>query len=452
MEAGLRQSSVADSGRRAAATPALGAAVDGARLPLAFIAFGIGCLAHALSCLALEPALLLQPHVSPRVLALVHAWVPGFLVSVCLGACYQMMPVVLGVPLACSRWRLWAHLAVHGVGVTILISGFLRGRYEFVAIGGTLVALGVVSFAQTAWTTFAVSRRRDAIAWSFPISATWLLATVVLGIVIAVERRWGVLGLPTMRLLPVHAHFGLAGFFLTLLQGVAFQLMPMFTMGELKRSRLVTTGLIATQIGLLSVASGLSLGSHAAAVIGGSVMAGGIVSSGVAFVATLRSRRRRKLEPTLQAFIAGASLAPVAAVFGLVLLTTRMANESPSVLTAYGVLIIEGALSFVIMGMLGKIVPFLVWMKAYGRRIGREIVPVATSLSSKPLESAWLIAHSMGVSLALAAIWSASPVLARIAAWVLTVGGSIYMWNLGRVARHLWRRERLVPANGIFQT
>jgi hypothetical protein len=452
MEAGSPRSSASDRDRRSASAPSVGVAVDGARLPLAFIAFGVASMAHALSCLAIEPSLILQPHLSPRVLSLVHAWVPGFLVSVCLGACYQMIPVILGVPLASGRWRLWAHFALHGIGVTVLISGFLRGRYEFVAIGGALVALGVVSFTQIAWTTFAISRRRDAIAWSFPLSATWLCTTVLLGILIALERRWGVFGIPTMRLPPVHAHVGLAGFFLTLMQGVTFQLVPMFTMGELRRPRLMTTGLVATQIGLLSLAAGLSFGLNAIALFGGGLLAGGIAASGVAFVATLDSRRRKVLEPTLQAFVAGVSLMPFAAIIGLLLLTTRLAREVPSILTAYGIVIITGVLSFMILGMLGKIVPFLVWMKAYGPKVGRETIPVATALSSKALERVWLIAQSMGVSLALAAVGSGSPVIAQSAAWVLTFGGSVYMWNLGRVARHLWRRERLVPTSEVFQT
>ncbi|HEY5552330.1 MAG TPA: hypothetical protein VIK52_10610 [Opitutaceae bacterium] len=430
---------------------ALGATHD-AKLPLAFIAFGIGSLAHALACLALEPSLILQPHISPGVLSLVHAWVPGFLVSVCLGACYQMMPVVLGVPLACGGWRRWAHLSAHGVGVTILISGFTRGHYEWVAAGGALVALGIVSFAHSAWRTFANSPRRDAIAWSFPISATWLVATVVLGVVMAVDRRWGLMGLPAMRLLPVHAHIGLAGFFLTLLQGVAFQLVPMFTMGELRRPRFVTGGLVATQVGLVCLASGLVFGVHAVALFGAGVLAGGIVSSGVAFFATLHSRRRKKLEPSLTSFAIGAALVPVAAIFGLILLATRVANETPSVVPAYGIVIIAGALSFVVMGMLGKIVPFLVWMTAYGPKVGRQKVPVAAALSSKACERAWLIAHAAGVALAVVAAANGSAVGARIAAWILTAGGLIYFWNLVRVARHLLRRGPFAPVTPVFQT
>jgi len=418
------------------------AAARGARPPLAFIAFGVASFAHALACLAIEPLLLLQPHLSPRVLSLVHAWVPGFLLSVCLGACYQMMPVVLGVPLVCGRWRLWTHFALHGVGVTVLISGFLRGRYEFVAAGGALIAPGIAMFALAAWVTFARSRRRDAIAWSFPLSATWLLATVVFGVAIAIERRWGLLGLPTLRLLPAHAHLGFAGFFLTLLQGVAFQLVPMFTMGEPRRPRFILGGLIASQVGLVCLVSGLLGGLHGLALAGGSLLSGGVASSGVAFVATLRSRRRRKLELPLIAFVIGAAMALVAASIGVVLLADSSSSASLSIQVIYGIVIITGALSVMILGMLGKIVPFLVWMTAYGPKVGKERVPVATALSSRELERMWIVAHVAGVVLAVAAVWIGSGALARVTAWLLTIGGSLYFWNFGRIARHLVVRWR----------
>lgn len=40
---------------------------------------------------------------NPLVVALAHLWLPGFLLSVCLGACYQLMPVVLGAALRVAQ-------------------------------------------------------------------------------------------------------------------------------------------------------------------------------------------------------------------------------------------------------------------------------------------------------------------------------------------------------------
>lgn len=93
--------------------------VAGGRLPLAFISAGLGAFAVASVTLALNPGVLLLPVIHPYVVALAHLWLPGFLLSVCLGAIYQLMPVVLGTPLMIKNVGAWTHLVLHLVGVTL---------------------------------------------------------------------------------------------------------------------------------------------------------------------------------------------------------------------------------------------------------------------------------------------------------------------------------------------
>ena len=53
-------------------------------------------LVAATAMLVLHPDLLSLPHSHPRVVALTHAWVLGFFVTVACGAIYQLAPVALG--------------------------------------------------------------------------------------------------------------------------------------------------------------------------------------------------------------------------------------------------------------------------------------------------------------------------------------------------------------------
>lgn len=438
MAAGSPASLAPDAAVRSGGPARLSPAATTANIPLAFIALGLASFAVALAWLAVEPGLLLLPYSHPRVLALVHLWLPGFLLSVCFGACYQMMPVVLGVPLVAGRKRLWSRVVLHAVGTVMLALGFASGRYEWVAIGGTVVAHGAIAFGSTALRTFAESTRRDAVAWSFALSACWLMLTVTLGAILAIDRRWSLLGLPGFSLLRAHAHLGLAGFFLSLLQGVTFQLLPMFTMGQAKRPRFILAGLIATQVGLPFLATGLGLEWRVLAIAGAGIIAAGVGASGIGFVATLKSRRRARLELPIRSFVIGAALAAAAVVFGIVMLASPGAAQ-PQLPSAYGFVLIAGALSLMILGMLGKIVPFLVWMKAYGPKVGRGPVPVATSLSSKPLERAWLSFHIAGLVLLSVAIALASSRLALAGSWVLAAGGAALLSNMTMIARHLTR-------------
>src|SRR6187401_1382636 len=87
--------------------------VAGARLPLAFIGTGLVAFALAVGALAVRPQLLLLPHSHPHVVALAHLWLPGFLLSVSMGAMYQLMPVVLGTALELPIAAAWAHGGLH---------------------------------------------------------------------------------------------------------------------------------------------------------------------------------------------------------------------------------------------------------------------------------------------------------------------------------------------------
>ncbi len=419
--------------------------VAGGLLQLAFISAGLGAFAVASLTLALNPGVLLLPVIHPHVIALAHLWLPGFLLSVCVGSIYQLMPVVLGTPLMIKNVGAWTHLVLHLFGATLLASGFVLGHYIIVGIGGTLVAGGAVILFTGTWRTFLNSQRRDAIAWSLPLSVTWLAATTLSGVVFAANRHAPFLPIPVVELLRAHAHAGLGGFFLTLLQSTTFQLIPMFTMAEIKRPRYVVAGLVLTQLGLIALTSGSAMRQSAMTVAGAVLIMFAVGASGIALVATLRSRRRRVLDPGVRAFAAGAILIALTAVGGLALEAFPL-HALPNATAIYGVTLIGGALSAMILGMVCKIVPFLVWMRVYGPRAGRQPVPLATSLGSRRLEHYWLALHGAAIGVITLALGISSPVTLVLGTSLLAVSTLAFLGSVTRVLAHLWRPQNVFPA------
>lgn len=412
--------------------------VAGARLPLAFIAGGLVALAVSAGTLVAEPQLLLLSHAHPGVVALAHLWLPGFLLSVSMGAVYQLMPVVLGTPLRLPLAAAWSHLGLHAAGVPLLAGGFVAGRFDVVAVGGVLVSVGIGVLAIGTWRTFLASTRRDAIGWSFPLAVTWLAGAVLFGLVLAVNRRMTFLPWSVLDLLRAHAHVGLGGFFLTLLQGATFQLVPMFTLADLGGPRWVAAGLALAQLGLIVLAPGLALGLRAIGVAGALLVLAGLGCSAVALRATLRARRRQVLDPGVKGFTVGAAVLGLAALGGF-LLAVGSGNTPGGAPTAYGVLVVTGALSLMVMGMLCKIVPFLVWMKVYGPRAGRQPVPLAGSLGSRMLETAWLWLHGAALVALVAGVgWNRSA-LTTLGGAVFAVAVALFLADMLRVFRHLLR-------------
>jgi hypothetical protein len=449
MAAGSPRSAGSEGGRAPAAardaTTGRGASLPltgGGWLPLLFIIGGLVAFGLAAAWLAGVTRAGMPPLLHPGLVAAAHLWLPGFLLSVCLGATYQLMPVVMGEPIRLHVSWLWSHAAGHLAGVAALVGGLAVSNYALAGAGGLAVAAGTGVLVLATLRTFRHSRRRDAAAWSFVFAAGWLLCTVLMGVVLAFNRRHGFLPLSTVDLMRAHAHLGLLGYFTSLLQGVTFQLVPMFTMGEARRPRLALTGLIATQAALPILAAGLAWGIRGLTVSGALAATAGLACTASALMATLATRRRRKLEPGIRAFLAGMVLLGVGGVSGLALALGAVGAERLWAAAAgYGLVVVVGGLSLTVLGILAKILPFLVWMKAYGPRVGRAPVPVATALSSRRMEDVWFAVHLIGLAAMLAGALLENRTWTLAGSGLLAAGALVWLGNAARILGHLRARD-----------
>ena len=144
------------------------------------------------------------------------------------------------------------------------------------------------------------------------------------------------------------------------------------------------------------------------------------------------------LEPGIRAFILGAALLVAAAAVGLILLSgSGFTALSLRLISAYGIVIIPGALGLMVLGIVCKIVPFLVWMRAYGPRVGRQPVPAAPTLASLPLERIWLSGHLIAIALIVIAEVSDSGRFAALGTGTLAAAAGAYLVNISRILMHL---------------
>ncbi len=410
------------------------------RLPLAFMGLALAWLVGATGWLVGEPELLAMPHMHPQVVALTHAWVLGCFVSVACGAVYQLAPVALGTTLANERHGWW-HFGLHAAGVPGMV--YALRSWDLILLGhaGFAVALGVLLFSVNTWVTVRRSGRGGTVAWSLGLAAGWLLLTVLLGLLLAANRFWGFLPLNPLALLRTHAHLGLVGFFLTLLQGVGLQLVPMFTLGEVRSWRLANLGLALSQGGLLLLASGLTWALTWLSLPGALAIAAGLGCSGLGLWRALSARKKRALDPGIRAFINGC-LGVLAANLAAVVLVVPGSpwGSAPGGFGAmvYAVLGLAGGLLPCIAGMMCKIVPFLVWMRAYGPRVGRGPTPPASGLTRPRLERWGLALQGAAVVPLLVGTWLLSEPWLRAGTWLLAVGVALFVADMLGVLRHLW--------------
>lgn len=398
-----------------------------------------------------QPEVFELPHQNPLVVSLTHAWVLGFLVTVACGAIYQLVPVALGTTLWSERLG-WLHLIFHAVGVPIMVIAFRRWDLVLLGIGGSAVALGIVCFAINTWATVKSSTRRDTTAWSIVLATAWLLSTVLAGLLLVANKKWPFIPIDPIALLRAHAHLGLVGFFVTLLQGVGFQLVPMFTMGVVKDWRLAKTGIWLSQLGLCALAPGLVWQIAPLDTVGAVSIAAGLIFSGIGLIQALDTRKKRRLDPGVVAFLRGGVGLIVAAFVGIVMSLIHPAHSASSGglnATIYGLLAILGALVPCVAGMMCKVVPFLTWMRAYGPRVGRGPTPPAHSLTHPRIERWALALQQLAVIPLIVGVWRLDERWLRIGTWVLTVGVALFVLDMLGVMKHLFIQPALAPTPAL---
>ena len=296
---------------------------------------------------------------TPQALALTHAITLGFLAMVMLGALMQMLPVVAGSPLPAPRLVAGFSHVLLTLGTVALMTGFLAAKPAAFGAAIALLGGGFTLFLAAA----AISLARavsSATVSSLRLALLCLGLTLLIGLVLAQLRAgWG-FPPPVVATVAAHAAFGLLGWVLLLVIGVAYQVVPMFQITPPyppRLSRWLTSSLF---ILLLLHAVGPLLPQRALQLVDAG-LAGGILLFGLATL-SLQSRRRRKLpDVTLDFWRLGMACLIACVLIWLVAQFWPAWASSDTYPLLLGVLFIGGFAVSVVNGMLYKIVPFLAW-------------------------------------------------------------------------------------------
>jgi hypothetical protein len=414
-------------------------------IPLRFVLTGIASFIVAMTWLAFRPDLLATYHYNQYIIAVTHLFVLGWLCSVIMGAMYQLVPVALETKLHSEKLARW-HYVLHTVGFAGMVAMFWVWNMKQVGHFGSAFGFGVILFAYNLTRTLARIPRWNVVAVGIASALFWLVMTMSAGLFLASAKCWPKINpLDPIASMHAHAHLGVLGFFVLMLVAVSYKLIPMFTLSEVRNPRRAFASITLVNVGLLGLALTILFGS-AWKLAFALVTVAGLVCFGVEVIAILRSRKRAVLDWGLKQFlVALALLAPLSAL-AIVLCWPGlpMTPLTAQLETVYGVLALLGVLSFAIVGMLHKILPFLVWYAIYSKQIGRAKVPSLSDLYSERLQKisfAFLMLGLAGLSVS-AALGHERAV--QVSGVTLLLGLGAFGWNVAKILSHLFR-PRLVP-------
>ncbi|MBI5937722.1 MAG: hypothetical protein HY850_07735 [Betaproteobacteria bacterium] len=374
---------------------------------------------------------------TPAALGLTHLLTLGFLGTAMAGALLQMLPVMIGSPLPKVRPVAWLAYLGLALGSPLLAAGLAFGLPALLDAG--LIALSI------AWLPFlaagAASLARApalAAATRAGMRHAWLGLAVAVGL--GLYLGGGLTGLwPLHRpieLTRLHAAWGLLGWVLMLIVGVAYHVVPMLQLTPpypAGMTRWLTPLLFASLIvySMLALLPGSPIVDLAA------WLALGAPIAWFAF-ATLRiqNRRRRKLPDVTHDFW---RLAMACLLLGLALAPMALFAPEPrhgQAQVTLGLAFILGFAVTVVAGMLYKIVPFLAWFHLQAQTQARAgTIPNMKEMIPDAAARRHLKLHATALLLILPAPW--------LPAWLSAPGLLLLAASGYALWRNLHRARRL---------
>lgn len=433
-------------------------------LPLRFVVTGLLSLFIGAGWLIARPDLLTTYHYNQFIIALTHLFVLGWLGSVVMGAMYQLVPVALETKLYSERLAKW-QFVIHVVAFAGMVWMFRKWDMKQVGHFGTAMAFSVGLFVYNLTRTLLRVSKWNVVATAIASALGWFSLTVIAGLSIAAAKcsyesteglataggvRQVVNGLravgafmshfDAINAMHAHAHLGVVGFFTLLLVGVSYKLIPMFTLGEIQSRRRANLSVWLLNAGLLGSVVSILLRSQLKFVFA-LVIVAALAIYGWELAAIVRARRRTALDWGVKSFLtAVAMLVPLSLLAAVLAWPGLPLNEFTGQLeNLYGFLGLIGFLTFAIIGMLHKIIPFLVWFHTYSPHVGRAQLPALADLYSERVQIASFWIWQAGLIATSAGILLQNVSVTRSGAILLATSLAVFAVNIGKILSHVAR-------------
>lgn len=385
---------------------------------------------------------------TPAALALTHLMTAGFMLQVMLGALLQILPVVAGANIERPlRVASAVHLTI-SAGTLLLVAAFLSFAPILFNLAALLLGVGVLVFVVAAVRALRGVASTGATIAGLRWSLVGLAVTVGLGVLLSLALGLS-LNVPLLTLADVHLGWGFLAWATVLLAAVGYVVVPMFQITPAYPAWFARffAGTVVVVVALWSLAElTVSVEFFAAAQTGVArvalLFAATLVALAALFaVVTLdiqRRSRRARFDATQHLWRGAMLCALAAAVLWVAAMTVPAVGEWPGWPVLCGVLLVFGGFSSVIVGMLYKIVPFLIWLDLQNRGQRRIVAPNMKKIVAERTMDGQMLAHfSACLLLALAVLWPA---------WL------VYPAGLALVVSQAWLLRNLLAALSVYRT
>src|SRR5690606_3584646 len=218
-------------------------------------------------------------------------------------------------------------------------------------------------------------------------SGIWLFITGFIGLLMAINFQYPFLPQDHLHYLKLHAHMGMAGWFLLLIIGVGSKLIPMFLLSHHVGTKKLNFSYYLINGGLVLFAADHLFFHTPFHFLYGLMVGAGMLIFGLFVFDAYRKRVRKNQDAGMQQSLLAVMLMviPVVMVVAVSELVPISEKLRLHLYLVYGISIFMGFISALILGQTFKTLPFIIWMHKYQHLVGKQPVPQPKDLYSDGL-------------------------------------------------------------------
>ena len=397
----------------------------------AAVSFLISC-----SLLLLNTDIIQQHYFNPKTLAITHLMALGWGTMIILGASHQLLPVLIEGKLDSFLLALLSFIFA-AIGIPLLVTGFyLFNTGLILQTGAILVNASVICYFLNVIGSIIESKKYNIHAFFIATASFWLFTTTFFGLLLAFNfsRSW----LPenSIEYLSIHAHMGLAGWFLLLIIGVSSRLIPMFLIS--KYSSPVTLWWIFALINFALITFIILKTSGAYPNLYYSpflLVLIALALFGNYNFRAYKTRIRKHVDEQMKISLLSVAmlLLPLLCLLGVIYFIRE--DSKANIVLLYGFCIFFGWITALIIGMTFKTLPFIIWNKVYHSR-GMGRTPAPKELFSENLFKVMGLLYLTGFILFVAGILLLNDLHLKAGSAILLVSAIFYVINVVKTVFH----------------
>ncbi|HKZ71426.1 MAG TPA: hypothetical protein VJ187_00140 [Nitrospirota bacterium] len=368
-------------------------------------------------------------HFQPRLLAFVHIGVLGWATLIIMGAMTQLVPVILETSLCSvrlSQWGLWLYLAgVAGITAHFWLLAGGAGGMASVAI---IAFLAIILFAANIGLTLRKVKAINITVVHIIAAILYLASVATLGLLLGLNLTFPFLRGNHLDYLALHAAIGFGGWFSMVIMGVSYKLLPMFSLSYTYRTWPGWTAFGLVNVGILGIVIEFILGNPFYSAV---LIAAGLFMFSYQVWLIMAARMRKTLDLGLRHTMLAYGYIPITALLGLyIALSHGIPVIRQRVVLIFGFAVIFGCITFLVIGMMYKIVPFLVWFHKYSDQIGKEKVPLLKDMFSERIGNVQFWLSNIGVPGVMAGLFIENQMIVAIGLTITFISSLLFGYNM----------------------